>query len=234
MCFMLACNGRKPKDKIEPNEKAVILLQKTGEAVQSSHKKSFTLIVDEEKLDPNEKKYHIHNEYHIKTAFPGKIFVDGKRNGENYQMYYDGLYFTYYSKDENNYITLNAPPTSAELIDSLHHTYGFKFPAGDFFYPSFAEDIKDNFKNIDIVGTETIESEPCTEIHFQNTDYDVNISVSDKTSLPKKFTIIYKNEKDVAYKATFKDWNLTTAFSDSVFHFVAPENSRLIDIVSKN
>lgn len=226
IAFFMSCNSDKQ------DEKALALLQKVGEAVHSSEKKSFTLTVDEDKLDADGKITTNHSVSSIKAIFPNKLFVNNEKENHNYNYWYDGTYFTYYSKDENNYVTLEAPPTTAEMIDSLHRGFNFKFPAGDFFYPSFKEDIEKFFAKIVLNGNEAVDGEACTKIIAQNENINITIWVSDATSLPVKFNIIYKNENNRKYEATFSNWDLNPDLSDSDFEFVAPENSRLVHIMA--
>ncbi len=226
------CSCNRKSQKNHDNE-AVMLLQKIGEAVQSSKNKSFTIIIDEEKIKENGKVYSEHSECNIKALYPNKFFVDGIKDQKPYNYFYDGEYFTYYSKVENNYITLNAPPTTAEMIDSLHNAFGFKFPAGDFFYPSFEKDIQKYFNVIDVRGSEMVEGIHCTKLYAENADYDVNLWMDAQTFLPKRLTIIYKKENNIEYESTFRNWDLSTNFNDSIFSFVAPENAHLIDIMAK-
>lgn len=232
MFLMFACNSNKQSQK-KHNEDAIVLLQKVGEAVHSSEKKSFTLTVEDQKPNDDGEIQTAHNVCSVKAIFPNKLFVDGNKGDKKFSYWYDGEYFTYYSKTENNYVTLEAPATTAAMIDTMHSRFGFRFPAGDFFYPSFKKDIEDFFNNIDLGGKETIGGEACTKVIAQNSEININIWVSDATSLPIKFNILNKKEKGLKYEAVFSNWNLTPTLSNADFDFVAPENARSINIMSK-
>ncbi len=231
--MMYACNSGNTSLK-KQDEKAILLLQQVQEAVQKMDKKSFTVTVDEEKLNSEGKVINEHAVNLVKAISPNKFLVDHVGDKANFTYVYNGEYFTYYSIDDNNYVTLEAPATTAAMIDSMHNNFGFKFPAGDFFYPSFKEDIEEYFNKIQLKGNESIDDEVCEKIIAKNKEVDVKIWISEETSLPKKLEVVYKNENNITYSAVFNDWDLSPDFDDLVFDFVAPENSRLIRIMSKN
>lgn len=230
--FMVACNSNKQPQK-KQNAEAVALLQKVGGTVHSSDKKSITMTIDEQRLDADGKVFTDHSVCSIKAIFPNKFWVNTQKSDDTIQYWYDGEFFTCYSTRENNYVNLGAPATTAEMIDSMHSTFDFKFPAGDFFYPSFKKDLVDFFNVIDLKGKETIDGEACTKIVAQNENADVNIWVSDATSLPKKFNVIDKTQKNIKYEAVFNKWDMQPSFDTSVFDAVVPEDAHLINIMAK-
>ncbi len=231
--FATACNSDKQSKK-RHNEKALALLKKVGEEVRAPEKKSFNLTINEEKLTADGNVVTERRLCDVKAVKPNKLFVDTKSESGNFKYLYDGDYFTYYSKDENNYVTLHAPETTVAMIDSMHHGFGFRFPAGDFLYPSFKEDIEEFFPIIDIKTKEMIAGKHCTKVIARNDNVDVGIWVSDETALPEKFEVIYKNQKNIKYEAIFSKWDLNPSFSDSIFYFVAPDDASLIDIMAEN
>ena len=121
------------------------------------------------------------------------------------------------------------------MIDEMHQSYDFQFPAADFFYPSFTDDMIEAFDAINYLGTNTIEGEECYHIMATNNDLNVHFWVSNKTYLlPKKFVIIYKNKSNLQYESTFSNWTLNPNIPDSVFNFLAPPNAKLISILKKS
>ena len=54
---------------------------------------------------------------------------------------FNGKKLSYYSHDRNQYGQADAGMSLVEIIDSVNKLYGIEFPAADFLYPSFVDDI---------------------------------------------------------------------------------------------
>ena len=137
--------------------------------------------------------------------------------------------------DENNYITLEAPESTLEMIDKMHLDYNFNFPAADFFYPSFTDDMLEQFSTIKYLGSEFINGEECHRIMATNDEINVQLWLSNGTYLlPKRFVIIYKNKSNLQYQSTFSNWSLNPNTPNSIFGFLPPPNAKLISILKKS
>ena len=121
------------------------------------------------------------------------------------------------------------------MIDEMHLDYGFQFPAADFFYPSFTDDLIEQFDVIRYLGKKTIDNEECYHIMATNKDFNVQIWISNKTFLlPKHFVIIYKNKSNLQYEGTFQNWSINTVMPESAFSFLPPPTAKLISILKKS
>ena len=150
-------------------------------------------------------------------------------------MFYDGSHLSYYNFDENNYITLEAPESTLEMIDKMHLDYNFNFPAADFFYPSFTDDMLEQFSTIKYLGSEFINGEECHRIMATNDEINVQLWLSNGTYLlPKRFVIIYKNKSNLQYESTFSNWIINPNIPNSTFDFLPPPHAKLISILKKS
>lgn len=214
---------------------AIFILDKMSDIIGNLESVSFELKNSTDKLNDDQiiEKHYSSNT--ITFSGPNKLMViTNGAKGKN-GFWYDGSFVTYYSFDENNYVTLEAPETTIEMIDDMHQKYDFQFPAADFFYPSFTDDVIEAFDVISYIGTNTIEGEECYHILASNNDLNVHFWVSNKTYLlPKKFVIIYRNNSNLQYESTFSNWSLNPNIPDSVFNFLAPPNANLISILKKS
>ncbi len=228
LLIILSCNSKTVPQK----QKALTLLKETGIAVREPLRLSFNIIVDEDKLTPDSQVVKEHRVCHVDAEKPNKLFVSNKIDTHAFFYFYDGEYFTYYSKDENNYVKLGAPETTAAMIDSMHYGFGFNFPAGDFFYPSFGTDFEAFFDVIDIEGHENVDGEACTKVYAKNDNIDAAVWISDKTQFPAKLEIVYKKKNNIKYQALFTKWDTNPPFKDAVFAFEVPEDASLINIMT--
>lgn len=214
---------------------AIFILDKMGDVIGDLESVTFELNNSSDKLNEDqniEKQYSTSN---ICFSGPDKLRIrtEGTEGKKGY--WYDGSYLSYYNFDENNYVTLEAPETTLAMIDEMHLNYNFDFPAADFFYPSFTDDLIEHFDTIKFLGKKTIDGEECYHIMATNSELNVQLWVSDKTYLlPKHFVIIYKNKSNLQYQSTFSNWSLNPNTPNSIFGFLPPPNAKLISILKKS
>jgi hypothetical protein len=170
----------------------------------------------------------------VSMVGPNKLIAKTKGDKGHNGYWYDGEYLSYYSYAENNYLTLEAPDNIISMIDTMHVRFDFKFPAADFFYPSFTDDLLEAFDTIEFMGKKTIDGEECYQIMALNDDMNVQLWVSNETNfLPKKMMIIYKNQNNLHYTTTFNNWLLNPQIPETLFDFLPPPNATLISILEK-
>lgn len=222
------------QDSKEMDSTAIFILDQMSDVIGDLESVTFNLNNSIDKFDDNN---NIEKQYSTSTitfSGPNKLLVrtDGFKGKKGY--WFDGEYVTYYSFDENNYVTLEAPETTIEMIDEMHEKYNFQFPAADFFYPSFTDDMIDQFDSITYLGKKIIDNEECYHIMANNKDLNVQLWVSnERYLLPKHFVIIYKNKSNLQYELNFSNWSINPTIPDSVFSFLAPPKARLINIMEK-
>lgn len=166
---------------------------------------------------------------------PDKMFVNtfGLKGHRSYL--YNGSLLAYYSHDENNYAVIEAQPTIMETISSINYNYDLEFPAADFFYPAFTDDLIATSSQIIYIGKSTINGTDCFQLVAIGPNYDSQYWISnDAYNLPMKFVITYKNEKDrPQYDATFSNWQVNPILPDAMFNFLPPPGSHQIAIKAK-
>ena len=214
---------------------AIYILDKMGDVIGDLESVSFNLKNSTDKLDADKNIVKHYSTSAISFSGPDKLSVSSEGTRGRNGFYYDGTYLSYYNYDENNYVTIEAPETTLEMIDEMHLDYDFQFPAADFFYPSFTDDMMEQFTSIEFLGRKTIEDEECYHIMATNKDLNVQLWVSNKTYLlPKRFVIIYKNNSNLQYESTFSNWSLNPNIPDTAFDFLPPPNAKLISILKKS
>ncbi|WP_299777229.1 DUF2092 domain-containing protein [uncultured Formosa sp.] len=211
---------------------AVMLFDQMGEAIGELSAVSFHLSTITEVLDGDKKIENKYNECDVKMVGPDKLSVKQHSKDKHSAYYYNGKIITYYSFNENNYITVDAPDNIIDMIDFMHDNFSMDFPAADFFYPTFTDDIIENFNNISYIGLDLLGGEECNIAQIENENVIVKIWISDEAhTLPKQFEITYKKKDNLKYKATFSDWQLNPEINDNVFDFTPPASARLISVL---
>ena len=165
---------------------------------------------------------------------PDKMLVHSYGDKGHRGFWYNGEKISYYSFDENNYATVETPSDIISTIAFLNLNYGIEFPAADFFYPTFTDDILDQYKNIVYLGMSTINGQECFHLLASNESQIVQFWIAnDAYNLPQKVVIIYKNT-DMQYEATFSNWALNQEIPNSVFEFMPPPYAAEIVLMPKN
>ena len=180
--------------------------------------------------------HFIVNEVYLRG--PNKMLVDSKSDGDHRGYWYNGKTITYYSYDENNYAVIKAPATIMETIEAINRDYGIDFPAADFFYPTFTDDLIANSEKIVFLGKKNVEGRDCFHILAKFKTMGVQLWISnDSLNLPVKYSIAYYDPKNgPRYEATFSDWQINPVLPSAIFDFVPPPAAapvRLVPLTKK-
>ena len=180
----------------------------------------------------NERLFGTHD---IQMVGPDKMAVHSHGDIGSRAMWYNGALLTYYSFDENNYITVDAPDNIIAMADSMNVKYDFKFPAMDLFYPTLTDDVLDNFETVKYLGLKMVDGQECFHIMGSSKTLSFQLWISNTaTFLPKRFLFTDKEKAYQQHQGTFTNWILNPVLPESMFDFVPPKNAKLISILSKS
>ena len=230
-CFFLG-NAQEVKDI---DSTAIFILDKMSNIIGDLESVSFDLNNSLDELDDTKNILKNYSKSTISFSGPNKLHIRTEGTKGRSSFHYDGSCMSYYNFDENNYVKLKAAATTLDMIDDMHVDYNFIFPAADFFYPSFVDDMIEEFDAIKFLGAKTINGEDCYHIMAISDAYNVQLWISNKTYLlPKHFVVINKSNSNLQYESTFSNWTLNPNIPDSVFDFLPPPKARLISILKKS
>jgi hypothetical protein len=215
---------------------AVLLLDRMSSVIGDLGSCSFKLNTSYDTLDPDYGliKHFSTNEVHM--VGPDKMLVILTGTKGHRQFWYNGSQLSYYSYDENNYAVLDAPPTILQTIDSVNKNFGVEFPAADFFYPTFTDDLIRNSEQIAFLGRSQIMGKNCFHVLANGTEINIQIWISDDAfNLPLRYVIVYRNVKgNPQYEATFSDWEINPDLPTEMFNFLPPPGAAKIRMISKS
>jgi hypothetical protein len=176
-------------------------------------------------------KYLSENEVCFSGSDKMKINITGDKGHKGY--WYNGKHVVYYNYDENNYGILNAPPSTIETVDSLNRAYSIDFPAADFFYPTFTDDLIENSNQIIYKGKSKVNGEECSNILAIGTEQSIQIWIDNSTLLPAKFVILdYSSNSQAQYEGTFSDWKINPDLQKSMFEFTIPADANKLKLIT--
>lgn len=214
---------------------AVYILDKMADIIGSLESVKFDINTATDKLDDDGNLSTYYAMSHIAMTGPDKFTSTTTGDSGNFGYWYDGEYVSYYSLSENNYVTLEAPDTILTMIDSMHTAFDFKFPAADFFYPSFTDDLIEDFNTISYEGQRSIDGEKCFYITATNDEKHIQLWItSNTTMLPKRLIIVYKKEGNLQFETNFNNWELNPNIPETIYNFTPPPHASLISIMAKS
>lgn len=173
------------------------------------------------------------NENDVYMRGPNKMYIHSIGTKGERSYWYDGKIMGYFNFGNNSFDTVPAPDNIIKTIDGLHKKYGIDFPAADFFYPTFTDDIIDHFDRILFFGDETIDGVECVVSEATSDKFLVHIWIDKNTNLPHKLVISNVNNPLGYYEAVFSNWRKNPNLPDILFEFKPPENSKRVALKLK-
>lgn len=216
--------------------RAVVLLDRMSEVIGDLNSCSFQLNTGVDVPDPTKgllKQYSIHDVY---IVGPDKMHVHTKGPKEESGYWYNTDLLMYYSFTANSYGFIETPDNIIETMDMVNADYGVDFPAADFFYPSFTDDLLEYSESIYYLGLVHYGGKDYHHIVAKGTDKHIQIWLHNDTfALPARYVIHEKkNGETLQFEGVFSNWKLNPDLPEAIFDFVAPENARRLNFVSKS
>ena len=233
LAMLLAFNALANNTKVDTA--AVLILDQMSHVIGDLGSADVKVSVKNDKIDQDFGLISQYSESILILDGPDKMVIRTKGDKGHRGIWYNGELLAYYSFNENNFVIFDAPATTIETIDSLNRAFGIDFPAADFIYPSFTDDLVNNYDEIYYRGLVVIDNEECFHIVAHNKTKTVQLWItSDAFTLPKKMLIMNNSEMPfLQYEATFKEWKLNQVFPPSIFEFLPPPGANEIKILRK-
>ncbi len=167
---------------------------------------------------------------------PNKLLLKSEGDRGSRALYFDGKTLSYYSMDRNQYGQIEAPVSLLEMIDTVNKLYGIEFPAADFLYPTFVDDILADSKELVYLGLTKVDGKECFHIAGTAKDKTFQFWISDEAfGLPVKMVIVYTGkEMNPQYEAVLSNWQINPNLPDALFEFSAPHKAKKIKLVPQN
>src|SRR5450432_2836959 len=161
---------------------------------------------------------------------PNKLLIRSQGDRGERSIYYNGETLTYYSMENNQFATIPLSVSIVEMIDTVNKLYGIEFPASDFFYPTFVDDLLSESKNLIYLGMTKVDGKDCFHIAGTAADKTFQFWISDDAlTLPLKMVIVYTNrDTNPQYEAVLSDWQINPVLPAALFEFMAPPKARKI------
>ena len=233
--FLLLAGNFLQAQEYRKDTVAIMIFDRMSHVIGEMSSCSFSLEVAYDITDVELGLVKYFNMHEVYLAGPDRMLVYSRGAKGHRGFWYNGSQLMYYSYDENNYALLDAPDNIMATIDTVSRTYGIEFPAADFFYPTFTDDMIQNFDDIIFAGRETVGGNDCYHIIARNPVMGVQVWVSDdEWFLPAKMVVVYYDASPNAqYEATFSNWNINPVLPDAIFEFTPPPDANELRLMAR-
>jgi hypothetical protein len=161
---------------------------------------------------------------------PDKLLIRSQGDRGDRSIYYNGQKLSYYSMENNQYASIPFTAPVIQMIDTVNKMYGIEFPASDFFYPGFVDDLLAESTALIYLGMTKIDGKDCYHIAGVTADKSYQFWITDDAlTLPLKMVIVYTSrDMNPQYEAILSDWQINPVLPASIFEFMAPPKAKQI------
>ena len=170
----------------------------------------------------------------LEVERPNKLRASMSSPRSQRELIYDGKTVTLYAPAQQYYSTVEFADTLTGLIERLEERYAVQVPLSDLFVWGTPAAPLDKIESAMNAGQDIIGGTLCDHYAFRQgqIDWQIWIAVGSQP-LPRKIVITNRSDEARPQSVTLLDWNPKPNFSDAVFKFSPPKNTKKIDIVPR-
>ncbi len=219
-------------DNLPPPTPAEVIQDMT-DYMQAHQELTFEALVTYEVVQESGQKLQFDEAYSLVTSRPDRLFWTTRHDDASVDSaWYENGTFTMLKQPDNIYGRIEVPRTIGEMIGVLVDEYGITVPFMDILAGQARETIEDAAASGWYVGASWVEGAWTHHLALRAPDVDFEIWVGMDEPVPLKLTITWKHEVGMpSYMARFKRWNMSPSIHESVFHFEAPIDAQLVEMV---
>jgi hypothetical protein len=234
MCFVLLAVLSVKAQEPRVDTVAVMIIDRMASVIGDLNSCSFTLSTSTDVEDPDFGMIKQNEVSEVYLQGPDKMHVNFSGDKGHRGFWFNGQIIVAYWFDENNYAVIEAPDNFIDMIEMLNKDYAIEVPAADFFFPTFTDDVLTFFDDVIFKGKRQLNGKECWLILASNKDVTAQVwFAADTFTLPQKFVIVYKNDGNRQYEATFSNWQLNPEIPLSAFEFLPPPAARQVSILPR-
>ncbi len=235
MCFAGHCLSAQNSEK-SLNPRALQVLDGMSERIGQMNSCRFEVQIALDSLDSELGPLRYFNVCELAYSGPERFYVRSEGQNGRRGLWYNGLDMAYYDFEKQLYGLIPAPEASSiAAIQYVNETYGIDFPAADFLFPSFTDDLIEAHDRIEYLGVVNIGGRRCHHIVAKAENRNVQLWIEESGALlPFKMVIFERRGSRVtSYAAEFSKWEINPGLPDGLFDFPAPTDARPLKIAAK-
>jgi hypothetical protein len=213
---------------------AILVLDRMADMIGSLYSCSLDLDTRNDVNDPEHGTITRFTRHQVHFSGNDRMHVNSTGEMRHKGYWYNGWQVVYYDFTENNYGIVEAPSTTIATIDEVHHSYGIDFPAADFFYPTFTDDLIAQSDRIHYLGTAMVEGRECFRVVAHGKVQTVQLWVAnDATFLPVRYIITDHAKGNTQSAGYFTNWRINPDLPDQLFEFQPPPGAHRVRMMPR-
>jgi len=164
--------------------------------------------------------------YLVRT--PDRLRAEINTDRKQRTIYYNGKTMTLYAPRMHYYSTVNAPPTNAQLLDTLR-AKGVELPIADLFLWGTPRDGVKDLTQARYIGPSSVDGIQTDQYAFrqEGTDWQIWIEQGSRP-LPRRLVITSVDKEEAPQYFATMMWDLTANTDDANFVFTPPKDAKSI------
>ncbi len=221
-----------PGENLPPPTPAEVIGTMT-DYMQAHQELTFEALVTYEVVQESGQKLQFDMVYSLVASRPDRLFWTTWRDDASVESaWYESGTFTMLKQPDNVYGQIEVPRTLGEMIGVLVDEYGIAVPFMDILAGQARETIQDAAASGWYVGASWVDGAWTHHLALRAPDVDLEIWVGMEEPVPLKLTITWRDEVGMpSYMARFRKWEMSPSIDESVFHFEAPPDAELVEMV---
>jgi hypothetical protein len=235
-CLFIAASGGASAQRTNIDTVAVAILDRMSAIIGSLNSCHYTVRSNYDVRSQHLGLIKHGDDEQIYMQGPNKLLIRSQGDRGDRSLYYDGESLSYYSLENNQFATIALSAPIVDMIDTVNKLYGIEFPASDFFYPTFVDDLLSESKNIIYLGMTKADGKDCYHIAGTTAAMTYQFWISDDAlTLPMKMVIVYTGrDMSPQYEAVLSDWQINPVLPSSLFEFMAPPKAKKIKMAKSH
>lgn len=165
----------------------------------------------------------------ITVQRPNKLRVEAVLGAVDTLMTYDGAKFSVLDKPKNLYVSIDAPKTLDETLETVARRHGIQLAMSDVLVSDPYALLSAGLVNAYVAGDVTLGGTATKQLIFSAPGIEFQIWVDTETSLPVMMTETYlSGRRPVHFMMEFSDWNLDPKPPAEAFAFAPPAGAKPI------
>jgi len=160
---------------------------------------------------------------------PDRLLIDIDSEQRKRRIYYDGKMLTVFSPTTGYYASVDAPPTTRQMLDTVAAKYGLETPLADLMEWGSAGVSTDKLTSAIYAGRDRISGAVCEHYAFRQPGVDWQLWIrAEGQPLPCKLAITNTDDDAQPQSTMTFNWSTSEPITESQFVFAPPANGRKI------
>lgn len=231
----LCCLGSLAQTK-QQDSLAILIVDRMTDVIGGLESCRFVLHTARDMTDTHSLRVKQFIQYEVYMSGKDKMLVNAHGPRGHRELWYHAGQLAHYNRAENNYGILQVPENTIDMIDSVSKMYQLEFPAADFFYPTFTDDLLTHADLLKFLGIVDLHGQECFHILASNKEMSMQFWIAnDAYNLPVRLAITYTGQEGhPQYEAAFSQWQLNPLLPVAMFDFQPPPGSARVRILATN